>query len=157
MEERVQASLVALRKIMRATDQHARRLAKHTGLTPPQWLVLQIVGDESETTPKVIAERARISQATVTALLDKLQKAGLVERTRGQSDRRQIWVTLTNAGRETRSSAPDALQDLFAAQFETLAGWEKAMIVAALERVVMLLNAQEIDAAPVLHSADIHG
>lgn len=155
MEERVQASLVALRKIMRATDRHARRLAKHTGLTPPQWLVLQIVGDEGETTPKVIAEKARISQATVTALLDKLQNSRLVERTRGQSDRRQVWVTLTQAGRETRNSAPDALQDLFATQFETLEDWEQAMVVAALERVVMLLNAQEIDAAPVLHSTDI--
>ncbi len=140
---------------MRATERHARRLAKETGLTPPQWLVLQIVGDKGETTPKVIAEKARISQATVTALLDKLQNAGLVERTRGESDRRQIWVTLTEAGHETRHSAPDALQDLFATRFETLAAWEQAMIVAALERVVMLLDAQQIDAAPMLHGAEI--
>lgn len=155
VDERTQSSLIAIRKILRATDRHAKQLARQTGLTPPQWIVLQIVGDVGEATPKDIAAKARISQATVTALLDKLQTSGLVERTRGQSDRRQIWVTLTKRGEETYHSAPDALQDLFASQFALLPDWEQAMLVAALERIVSLLNADSFDASPLLHSSAI--
>lgn len=140
---------------MRATDKHAKALARATGLTTPQWIVLQIVGELTETTPKAIAERARISQATVTALLDKLQAQGLVQRTRGHSDRRQIWITLTQKGKESLGSAPDALQNLFAKQFQALPDWEQAMLIAALERVASLMNADDIDASPVLHSAAI--
>lgn len=42
------------------------------------------------------------------------------------------------------------LQDQFAARFEKLADWEQASIIAGLERVAALLNAEGIDASPVL-------
>ena len=45
---------------------------------------------------------------------------------------------------------PDVLQDRFAARFENLADWEQASIIAGLERVAALLNAEGIDASPVL-------
>jgi DNA-binding MarR family transcriptional regulator len=66
-----------------------------------------------------------------------------------------VWVTLTEEGRATMRSAPDALQDLFAAKFSSLPGWEQAMLVAALERIASLLNAEGIDASPLLHSTAI--
>ena len=64
-------------------------------------------------------------------------------------------MTLTDEGRRTRETAPDALQDLFAARFSDLPDWEQSMVVASLERVVGLLNAEEIDASPLLHSTAI--
>ncbi|WP_099867326.1 MarR family winged helix-turn-helix transcriptional regulator [Pararhizobium haloflavum] len=155
MENRTQESLIALRRILRASDHHAKALSRRTGLTTPQWIVLQILGEVGETTPKEIAARARISQATVTALLDKLQSRGLTQRTRGQTDRRQVWITLTDSGRATMASAPDALQQMFAVKFEALPDWQQAMLVASLEHVASLLNAAEIDAAPLLDSAAI--
>lgn len=155
VEDRTHSTLVALRRILRATDQHSKALARATGLTTPQWVVLQIVAEAGETTPKVIAGRARISQATVSALIDRLEARGLVARTRGETDRRQIWITLTEAGRTTLRSAPDALQSVFAERFGDLADWEQAMILAALERVAALLNAEAIDASPLLDSAAI--
>jgi DNA-binding MarR family transcriptional regulator len=155
VEDRTHSTLVALRRILRATDQHAKSLSRATGLTTPQWIVLQIVSEAGETTPKVIAERARISQATVSALIDRLEARGLVERARGQTDRRQIWISLTPSGRATLLSAPDALQSLFADKFGRLEDWEQAMILAALERVAALLNAEKIDASPLLDSAAI--
>ena len=49
-----------------------------------------------------------------------------------------------------RSEMPDVLQDRFAARFEKLADWEQASVIAGLERVAALLNAEGIDASPVL-------
>jgi DNA-binding MarR family transcriptional regulator len=79
-----------------------------------------------------------------------LQEAGLVARQRGESDRRQVWVTITDIGREKLSAAPDLLQEVFRARFERLPEWEQAFLIAALLRIVSLLDAEEIDASPVL-------
>jgi DNA-binding MarR family transcriptional regulator len=91
-----------------------------------------------------------ITQATTTSLLHKLEARDLVRRQRGDSDRRQVWLSLTAEGREKLAAAPDGLQEIFKERFENLESWEQAMLVAALERVVALLDAEALDAAPVL-------
>jgi len=47
--------------------------------------------------------------------------------------------------------APKPLQDVFSAAFEKLEEWEKSMIVASLQRVASMMNAEHIDASPMLH------
>ncbi|MDO8900298.1 MAG: MarR family transcriptional regulator [Phenylobacterium sp.] len=150
MESRVSDALVAIRRIVRAAEFASRDLARTTGLTPSQLIVLQIVAREGEPGAGAIAEAARLSQATVTALLDKLEARGLVIRNRGSQDRRRVSVELTQEGRRALADMPDVLQDRFAARFENLADWEQASIIAGLERVAALLNAEGIDASPVL-------
>ncbi|MDP1641910.1 MAG: MarR family transcriptional regulator [Phenylobacterium sp.] len=150
MESRVSDALVAIRRIVRAAEFASRDLARTTGLTPSQLIVLQIVAREGEPGAGAIAEAARLSQATVTALLDKLEARGLVIRNRGSQDRRRVSVELTAEGRRTLADMPDVLQDRFAARFDKLADWEQASIIAGLERVAALLNAEGIDASPVL-------
>ena len=150
MESRVSDALVAIRRIVRAAEFASRDLARTTGLTPSQLIVLQIVAREGEPGAGAIAEAARLSQATVTALLDKLEARGLVTRNRGSQDRRRVSVELTQEGRRALADMPDVLQDRFAARFEKLADWEQASIIAGLERVAALLNAEGIDASPVL-------
>ena len=153
MESRVSDALVAIRRIVRAAEFASRDLARTTGLTPSQLIVLQIVAREGEPGAGAIAEAARLSQATVTALLDKLEARGLVIRNRGSQDRRRVSVELTQEGRRALADMPDVLQDRFAARFENLADWEQASIIAGLERVAALLNAEGIDASPVLDVA----
>ncbi|MBW0151209.1 MAG: MarR family transcriptional regulator [Phenylobacterium sp.] len=150
MESRVSDALVAIRRIVRAAEFASRDLARTTGLTPSQLIVLQIVAREGEPGAGAIAEAARLSQATVTALLDKLEARGLVIRNRGSQDRRRVSVELTQEGRRALADMPDVLQDRFAARFDKLADWEQASIIAGLERVAALLNAEGIDASPVL-------
>ncbi|MEH6676540.1 MarR family winged helix-turn-helix transcriptional regulator [Phenylobacterium sp.] len=150
MEGRVSDALVAIRRIVRAAEFASRDLSRSTGLTPSQLIVLQIVAREGEPGAGAIAEAARLSQATVTALLDKLEARGLVVRHRRSEDRRRISVELTPEGRRTLAEMPDVLQDRFAARFEKLADWEQASVIAGLERVAALLNAEGIDASPVL-------
>ncbi len=152
---RSEATLVALRRILRATEQHGRALARASGLTPVQMRVLALIAAEGHATPKTLAGQMRVAQATVTALIDRLQAKGLVQRQRSERDRRQSILTLTPEGRRLAEAAPDPLQDQFVARFEALEDWEQAMLVAALERVARMLNAAELDAAPVLDLGDL--
>ena len=57
---------------------------------------------------------------------------------------------LTDAALETLKSAPIPLQDQFARQYANLQDWEQAMIISSLQRVATMMDAQNIDASPVL-------
>ncbi len=71
-------------------------------LSPATGLVLSILADsETPLSPNAIADRLIISRASVTSLLDSLEKRGFVKRQPHLSDRRMLLVELTGAGRQT--------------------------------------------------------
>jgi DNA-binding MarR family transcriptional regulator len=152
---RTDESLIALRRILRATESYARDLAHAVGLSPAQLRVLQIVAERDSATPKLLARQMGVSQATVTALVDKLVARGLVTRVPSDLDRRQTNIIATDLGRERLDDAPDALQQRYVAAFKQLQDWEQAQLISSLERVADMLDAQDIDAAPVLTTGEI--
>ena len=154
--DRTDISLIALRRILRATEAFGRELAQSAGLTAVQFRVLQIVNENGSATATSIAGRMRISQATVTALVDKLVSRGMVVREKSTVDRRQTNIVTTDLGRATVQDAPDALQQRYVRQFESLQDWEQAQIIASLERVAAMLDADGFDAAAVLDVGEFH-
>jgi len=146
----IEEVLVALRRVIRATDLHSKHLAKTTGLTTPQILLLQTVRDKGEVSIGELASEMSLSQATVTTILDRLEKRKLVYRKRSQDDKRKVHAYLTDQGFSTLEKAPIPLQAHFAHQFEGLQAWEQTMIISALQRVAKMMDAQHIDASPVL-------
>ena len=155
MQDRLTTALVAMRRILRATETSARALARETGLTMPQLMVLEHLRDGAESTPTRIAQSVGVAQATATALIEKLEARGMVLRRRGESDRRQYWLSLTETGAAALDASPDPLQRRFAERFAKLDDWEKAMLVASLERVAHMLAPDTADAAPILHAGDV--
>lgn len=154
--DRTNTSLIALRRILRATELYGRTLAQMAGLTPVQIRVLQVVLSHGSVTPKQISSQIGVSPATISTLLDRLAAKSMIERQRSDVDRRQTNIVLTQKGREAVEGAPDPLQQKYVEEFEALADWEQAMIVAALERVAAMLNASAIDASPLLDMGEIH-
>ncbi len=142
--------LVALRRVIRATDLHSKHLAKTTGLTAPQILLLQTIRDKGDATIGGLANEISLSQATVTSILDRLEKKELVYRERSKEDKRKVHAFLTEEGTETLKEAPMPLQDQFTRQFGDLQEWEQTMIISSLQRVAQMMDAQHIDASPVL-------
>lgn len=152
--DRIDTSLVALRRILRATELFGREVKESAGVTPAQFRVLQIIGERGQATATEISSRMRVSQATVTALVDKLVGEGMVLREKSTQDRRQTNIHVTPKGRTTLSEAPDPLQQRFVRKFSVMEDWEQAMLVASLERVAGMLDADALDASPVLDAGD---
>lgn len=150
MQDKSDLALITLRRILRATEINSRELARESGLTPSQLIILQIIGRLEDAVPSAVAREASLTQATVTSLIDKLEKRGMVERRRDTEDRRRVFIDLTDAGRRALAGAPNLLQDLFQTRFTQLPEWEQSFLISALERVAAILGAEEIDAAPVL-------
>lgn len=142
--------LVALRRIIRATDRHSKRLARETGLTIPQIVVMQSVRELGEVTTGEISERVSLSQGTVTTVLDRLEERGLVERYRSAADRRVVHTRLTPAGEAARRKAPPLLQEHFQARFASLPAGRQREIVSALQAVAGMMGVGDVDAAPLL-------
>ena len=157
MTDRSEAALIALRQILRATEINSRALAKSSGLSPSQLILLQLLSKSGQETAGSIAKKASLSQATVTTLIDKLELRDLVRRRRDDMDKRRVLVELTPIGRATMEDTPDGLQQRFELRFMKLADWEQSFLVAALERTALMLDAEEIDAAPVLDIGGITG
>ncbi len=155
---RIDDCLIALRRVLRATTLYERDLAIAAGITPAQLRVLQILQGrpDGSTNPKALATQMGVVQATVTAIVDKLEKSGLVSRQRSETDRRKTNVVITERGRGVVREVPDALQQRFVGAFEGMRDWEQAQLLASLERIAAMLDAGDIDASPVLAAGDIH-
>ena len=142
--------LVALRRVIRATDLHSKRLSKNAGLTAPQLLIMRTIRDLGQVTIGTIADKVSLSQATVTTILDRLELRKLVYRVRSTQDKRKVHAHLTEAGGEILARAPNPLQEDFIKKYQALAEWEQTMILASLQRVANMMDADHIDASPVL-------
>jgi len=155
MDNRSNTALVALRRILRVTELNSRKLASESDLTASKLLVMKHVAQEGKALPSAIARAVDLKQATVTVLVNQLEEAGLVTRRRDTEDRRRVWVEITDAGRSRLMHSPDLLQSRFETAFENLESWEQAMVITTLERVASMLDAEEIEAAPVLDVGDL--
>jgi len=142
--------LIALRRIIRATDLYSRQLSREVGLTAPQLLVMQAIQAKDEITMGEIADEVSLSQATVTTILDRLEKRALIRRQRGESDKRKVYATLTESGSALVEHAPTPLQNAFIGRFSKLDDWEQTLILSSLQRVASMMNADQLDAAPLL-------
>src|SRR5690606_33271932 len=91
-----------------------------------------------------------LSQATITTILDRLEKRELIQRTRGSTDKRRVYARLTEAGSALLEKAPTPLQEEFIERFSELNDWEQSLILSSLQRVAAMMNAGDIDASPVL-------
>jgi len=150
MSNRSEDALISLRQIQRKTEQASKRLASLVGLTPSQLLVMQILSERGEISAGDVSALTQLKHATITSLVDKLIARGLASRRRCEEDRRRVWLTLLAEGEKVITSAPDLLQDTFQTRFETLPEWHQTMLVSALEHVATLLDAEELEAAPIL-------
>jgi DNA-binding MarR family transcriptional regulator len=142
--------LTALRRVIRATDLHSRVLVRSSGLTTPQLLLLNTIRRRETVSSGLLAQEMRLSQATVTNIVDRLENKGLVKRAKDESDRRRVNVVLTEKGHAKIADAPVPLQDRFVRSFSQLAQWEQNMIISALQRVASMMDAEDIEASPML-------
>jgi len=142
--------LRSLRRISRAIDLYSRKLAGRYKLTGPQLVCLrQLAGAEEMTSGELAAEVA-LSQATVTGILDRLEARELIGRRRDSRDRRRVMVTITGAGRRLVESAPPPLHNVFSERLAGLPESDQADIDRVLARVVDMMEAEELDAAPLM-------
>lgn len=148
--EKHQELLIALRKVIRAIGLHSKQLNKTSGLTSPQLLIMLEIDKASGINSSQIAKNITLSPATITNILDRLENKELVLRIRDTEDKRKVGLYLTERGKAILLNAPQALQEHFIDNYSNLAQWEQSQMLSSIERLAEMMNANEIDAAPLL-------
>ncbi len=148
--------LIALRRVIRAIDQHSRNLVQSHGLTGPQALLLTEIVRSGAMTGSELAKHASLSQATVTDIVKRLENRGLLERTRDTLDKRRQLLKATVQGELLIKQSVPLLQDRFQARLTELKEWEQTQLLASLQRIAEMMNAEDLDAAPMLTSGAIN-
>ena len=82
-------------------------LLSQYGLTYPQYLVLLVLWEKNEQPVNDIAKRLFLETNTVTPLLQRMEKQGLLTRTKGKKDARQMIVSLTRKGKNLQKKLAD--------------------------------------------------
>jgi DNA-binding MarR family transcriptional regulator len=148
--------LRALRRIIHRVDQYSRQLAAASQITAPQLICLMEIANHGPITGTAICRGVHLSPSTVVGIIDRLEEKGWVTRERASGDRRLVQVMVTAQGRKVLDQAPSPLQQSLADALNALPELEQATIALSLERIVALMEAQEIDAAPILTSGPIN-
>ena len=125
------------------------------GLTGPQLIVLQEISRREEVSAGEIAKAISLGQATVTGILERLENRGLIVRQRSNSDKRRVLVQATSASKQLLEKTPPPMQEHFIQQLTNLQDWEQAMILSSLQRIVSMMDAKNIKAAPILVAGPI--
>ena len=118
------------------------------GLTYPQYLVLLVLWEKDRQPVNDIARRLSLETNTVTPLLQRMEKAGLIVRTKGKEDSRQRIVSLTKKGIEMREQAKHIPECLSSEIIRTTGSVEEiAQMIPTLDKLIEGLkqNNQQIN------------
>ncbi|WP_026317858.1 MarR family winged helix-turn-helix transcriptional regulator [Algicola sagamiensis] len=153
--EKHEEVLMSIRQIIRAIDLHSKKLSKESGLTGPQLILMRSIRELGDVTIKELSNKTNMSQATATAILDRLERNGYVIRVRSTTDKRKVHAQLTEEGRHLLAKAPLPLQQSFINKFQKLEEWEQSLLLSSVQRISAMMNAEDIDVAPMLEIGSI--
>ena len=135
------AALVrSVRRIAQAIDVRSREIARLTGLTLPQLLVLQSIRAMGEVSTSAISRDVSMSPPTVVAVLDKLEAKGMVVRYRSTIDRRVVHARLTEAGRQALATSPGLLGEGFMSTFDLMNRDQRVAMALAVDRLATMMG-----------------
>ncbi len=126
------AELMGAERRLRGRDHH-----RHGGLSISQMRALFQLAERDGATAGWLAKTAELSPASMSTMLDRLERDGILERRRSDEDRRVVKVFLTDLGREILAEKRAAWLALWG---DALSGHDEEELVAAA-RVMRTLAA----------------
>ena len=115
---------------------------KKAGVDQPRWRVLMILGAKNPSNMSELSERAVIKNSTMTRLIQRMQRQGLVRSARSSGDNRISEVRLTPLGRERLRLVRTIGGQIFQHTFGAIGDGQVKGFVAILKRVIDNLHDQ---------------
>jgi 5'-methylthioadenosine phosphorylase len=106
--ERVAAVEELLRLVARVVRLHGREILSHFDITPPQFDALLVVANNEGITMGELCQRMYLACSTATDLIDRMERADLLERVRDPQDRRVVRLKVRPRGQEILNAVMDA-------------------------------------------------
>ncbi|HSH88502.1 MAG TPA: MarR family transcriptional regulator [Ramlibacter sp.] len=130
----------------RTFDEH---IGEPFNLRPVEFTLMLLLDSNGQATQKQLSQSLGVAQPNMTGLLRRLEERGLLERTRGERDKRMQFITLSAAGRKLVRQANAAGTGMDDAWLGNLTKAERGMLVELLEKVTSSRPAQLAEAPSV--------
>ena len=115
-------------------------MSKQYGLTGPQSLVLRLLIKKGALSSADLSRQMYVTPSNITGIIDRLEKKGLVERIRQQSDRRVALITLTQSGQKLGKTIPDPIEKKIVNQLSDLEPENLQILVMTMNQILNLID-----------------
>jgi DNA-binding MarR family transcriptional regulator len=102
------------------TRRLTKQAARDVGLTGPQLAVVKLLDTFGDLSLSSLSERIRAQNSTVTGIIDRMEREELVVRERSTTDRRVVYIRLTDKGRELARGTQVEPMEVFRSVLGTL-------------------------------------
>jgi len=146
--------LTSLRRIIRTVNLESKRIEKEYGISIPQLLCLHFLRKQKnyQASHKQLKDQLSLNASTVTGIISRLEKKGLVAKLPRFGDRRVSLVTLTAKGEDTLNNSPQPMHLKLSRKLEKLSPDELDKLQQAFVLISNFLEADDLDASPILTS-----
>lgn len=112
-----------------------KELAKRADLTGPQLTVVKLLEQVGDLSLSELSDKIRAQNSTVTGIIDRMEREGLVSRERSTEDRRVVHIRLTAKGRTLAGEIPVEPMEIFKGALESLSAQEMRDLMRIMTKV----------------------
>jgi len=112
-----------------------KELARRVQLTGPQLTVIKILETLGDISLSELSDRIRAQNSTVTGIIDRMEREGLVVRARSTEDRRVVHIRLTEKGAKLAREIPVEPMEIFRSALESLSAQEVRDLLRILLKI----------------------
>jgi len=98
------------REVMILFRNSMSKVFENSGITPPQGMVLGILSRENKLKITELSGKLSLSNSTISGIVDRLEKQGMVERVRSETDRRVVYVQISPEFKEMHQNFHDKFE-----------------------------------------------
>jgi len=128
--------LDAIRRIVQALRESSRDAERRVGLSGAQLFVLHALEESPGLSMNELAARTRTHQSSVSVVVSRLTRDGLVERRTAAGDARRAEIRLSPGGRSRLHRSPRTAQERLIATVDAMPAADRARLAAALDHLV---------------------
>jgi DNA-binding MarR family transcriptional regulator len=118
-----------------------KEVARRVELTGPQLTVLKVLEGVGDLSLSELSERIRAQNSTVTGIIDRMEREGLVVRARSTEDRRVVNIRLTEKGATIAREIAVEPMEVFRSALESLSGAEMQELLRILTKIAVRVKA----------------
>jgi DNA-binding MarR family transcriptional regulator len=144
--------LINIRKIVRSIDIESKKIQKEYGVSIPQVLCLSFLHESSnyQATQGEIRKFLNLNSSTVSGIINRLERKGLLARLPKSGDKRVVNIALTSSGDKLLSTIPSLLHEQLSEKLQKLEASEIAKVEESLETLIQLLDIEQVEASPLI-------
>ncbi|HEY3875838.1 MAG TPA: MarR family transcriptional regulator [Candidatus Kapabacteria bacterium] len=135
-DHNVSRILNTLRILVQSLQIASRNAEKRVGLSGAQLFVLEQLRTAKSMSVNELAAATHTSQSTVSVVVTKLVKKGLVSRVRSEMDQRMQMLSITKAGIQTLRSSPETLQDKLIRVLKKMRSEDRSALALHLDTIL---------------------